>query len=235
MKNKEEIKSFIWQVVDSLRNAIVFRDLEYSTVRLVFIKYAVDNYIGASTVEEMQACARAQKVFAMRDVDNGIEYLKPVLEYIDKAYGLDSVLFNVDTVNDYSNELFGYDNIYQKKNANAESYKGILRVLGTADLEETSEEKSLGPMLVDALIDVIISNSYRNGYASDHTTKPQLNKLVSELLRIQTEDRYCDFASGVGISTLQIVKDKDTQICNADINRSVLSVSTMLLIEVITI
>ena len=108
MNNKEEVKSFIWKLVDSLRNAMFFRELEYSVVRLVFIKYAVDNYVGASTVEEMQACARAQKMFAMRDVENGIEFLVPILKYIDKAYGLKSILSNFDMLNAYSYELFGY-------------------------------------------------------------------------------------------------------------------------------
>ena len=230
MNNKEEVKSFIWKLVDSLRNAMFFRELEYSVVRLVFIKYAVDNYVGASTVEEMQACARAQKMFAMRDVENGIEFLVPILKYIDKAYGLKSILSNFDMLNAYSYELFGYESNAQRKHATAENFKGILRLLGTTDLEEKAEEKTLGPLLVEALIDVIVNNSYRNGYASEHTTKPQLNKLVSEILNVQPDDKYCDFASGVGLSTLSIVKDRYTNINIADINSLAVSTSAMLLI-----
>ena len=230
MNNKEDVKIFIWKLVDSLRSAMFFRELEYSAVRLVFIKYAVDNYVGASTVEEMQSCARAQKMFAMRDVENGIDYLIPILKYIDKAYGLESILSNVDILNAYSYELFGYENNSQRKNATTDNFKGILRLLGSTDLEETTEEKTLGPMLVDALIDVIVSNSYRNGYASDHTTKPQLNKLVSNILNLQSGDRFCDFASGVGLSTIEIVKDKATTINIADVNALAVSTSAMLLI-----
>lgn len=230
MNKMEEIKNFIWELVDSLRGAMFYRELEYSAVRLVFIKYAIDNCIGASTIEEVQSYARAQKMFSMRDVENGMDYLIPILENIDKAYRLNGILSNSDIWNAYSNELFGYENISQRKNTTADNYKRILRLLGTTDLEESTEEKILGPMLVYALIDVIVNNSYRNGYASEHTTKPQLNKLVSSILNLQPDDKFCDFASGVGLSTLSIVKDRYTNISIADINPLAVSTSAMLLI-----
>ena len=230
MNKIEDVKNFIWELVDSLRNAMFYRELEYSAVRLAFIKYAVDNCVGASTIEEVQSYARAQKMFSMRDVENGMDYIIPILENIDKAYRLHGVLSNSDTWNAYSNELFGYENNSQRKNATADNYKRILRLLGTTDLEESTEEMILGPMLVNALIDVIVNNSYRNGYASEHTTKPQLNKLVSEILNLQPGDRFCDFASGVGLSTLSIVKDRYTNISIADINSLAISTSAMLLI-----
>lgn len=230
MNKFEDVKNFIWKLVDSLRNAMFYRELEYSAVRLVFIKYAVDNCVGASTIEEVQSYARAQKMFSMRDVKNGMDYLIPVLKTIDKAYGLESILSNTDMLNAYSNELFGYENNSQRKNITSENFKKILRLLGTTDLEETTDERILGPMLVDALVSVIVNNSYRNGYASEHTTKPQLNKLVSEILNLQPDDRFCDFASGVGLSTLSIVKDRYTNISIADINALAVSTSAMLLI-----
>lgn len=230
MNKNEDVKNFIWELVDSLRNAMFYRELEYSAVRLVFIKYAVDNCVGASTIEEVQSYARAQKMFSMRDVENGMDYLIPILENIDKAYRLHGVLSNSDIWNAYSNELFGYENSSQRKNTTADNYIRILRLLGTTDLEESTEEKILGPMLVSALIDVIVNNSYRNGYASEHTTKPQLNKLISAILNLQPGDRFCDFASGVGLSTLSIVKDRNTNISIADLNSLAVSTSAMLLI-----
>ncbi|WP_034449198.1 N-6 DNA methylase [Butyrivibrio sp. AE2032] len=230
MNKIEDVKNFIWELVDSLRNAMFYRELEYSAVRLVFIKYAVDNCVGASTIGEVQSYARAQKMFSMRDVENGMDYLIPILENIDKAYRLSGVLSNSDIWNAYSNELFGYENNSQRKNTTADNYKRILRLLGTTDLEESTEEKILGPMLVNALIDVIVNNSYRNGYASEHTTKPQLNKLVSEILNVQPDDKFCDFASGVGLSTISIVKDRYTNISLADVNSLAVSTSAMLLI-----
>lgn len=230
MNKMEDVKDFVWELVNSLRNAMFYRELEYSAVRLVFIKYAVDNCVGASTIEEVQSYARAQKMFSMRDVENGMDYLIPILKNIDKAYGLEGIVSNTDILNAYSNELFGYENNSQRKNTTAENFKKILRLLGTTDLEETTDEKILGPMLVDALINVIVSNSYRNGYASDHTTKPQLNKLVSNILNLQPEDQFCDFASGVGLSTIAIVKDRYADISIADINTLAVSTSAMLLI-----
>lgn len=230
MQNKEEVKSFIWGVVDVLRNAMLFRELEYSAVRLVFIKYAVDNYIGAQTREDMQACARAQKMFAMRDIEYGMEYINPVLEYIDRAYNLERILSSNEVEQAYLNELFGNANNAQKKSASTEDYIGILRYLSSVDLEERPDDTSLGSLLVESLMDVIVSNSYRNGYASDHTTKPQLNELVSRILDVQPEDCYCDFASGIGLSTLQIVKDRKVRVFNADVNTLAVSTSAMLLI-----
>ena len=106
MNKIEDVKNFIWELVDSLRNAMFYRELEYSAVRLVFIKYAVDNCIGASTIEEVQSYARAQKMFSMRDVENGMDYIIPILENIDKDYRLHGVLSNSDIWNAYSNIKF---------------------------------------------------------------------------------------------------------------------------------
>ncbi len=230
MNNKETYKEFVWHLMDVLRDAMLYREVEYSVVRLVFIKYAVDNYIGAYTVEDMQVCSRAQKMFSMRDVDNGIESLIPVLQYIDRAYDLSGVLANSHIIDSFNNLFYGLENSVQRKNATKEDFRDILRLLSSVDLEETDDEKSKGPMLVDALVDVIINSSYRRGYASEYTTKPQLSKLVSRILNVKSDDRYCDFSSGIGLSTLGILNDKNTEIKNADINPDAISISAMLLI-----
>lgn len=230
MNKIEEIKEFVWRIMDTLRNAMYYRESEYGVVRLVFIKYAVDNYIGASSVEEMQMCARAQKMFSMRDVENGIDTLIPVLQYIDKAYGLKDVISSGAIIDSYSAELFGYASRSQKRNATTEDYKDVMRLLCSVDLEENDEEITKGQMLVSALTDVIVNSSYRNRYGAEHTTKPQLAKLVSLLLNVQPDDRYCDFTCGIGLSTLEIVKERTTAIKHADINSSAVSVAAMLLI-----
>lgn len=230
MNKIEEIKEFVWRIMDTLRNAMYYRESEFGVVRLVFIKYAVDNYIGASSVEEMQMCARAQKMFSMRDVENGIDTLVPVLRYIDNAYGLKNVISSGAIIDSYSAELFGYASRSQKRNAKTEDYKDVMRLLCSVDLEEKAEEITKGPLLVSALTDVIVNSSYRNRYGAEHTTKPQLAKLVSLLLNVQPDDRYCDFTCGIGLSTLEIVKEKTTAIMNADINSSAVSVAAMLLI-----
>ena len=230
MNKIEEIKEFVWRILETLRTAMYYRESEYGVVRLVFIKYAVDNYIGATSVEDMQMCSRAQKMFSMRDVENGIDTIIPVLQYIDKAYGLKDVICSPESVDSYSAELFGYGGRAQKKNTTTENYKDVIRLLCSVDLEENDDSLSKGQLLVMALTDVIVNSSYRNRYAAEHTTKPQLSKLVSMLLNVQADDRYCDFTCGVGLSTLGIVRDKSTAIKNADINPSAVSVAAMLLI-----
>ena len=230
MNNKDNVKEFVWKLMDVLRGAMIYRELHFSVIRMIFLKYVVDNFIGAKTVEDMQACSRAQKMFSMRDVDNGLEAVIPVFQYIDDAYGLDGLFTRPEIIENYSNELFGNDNRGQRKNTSSNNYKVIMDLLCSVDLEEKQGETKKGELFTETLVDLIVSNSYRSMYASEHTSKPQLNKLVSKILDLQDDDVYCDYTSGVGLSTLEIVRNKDLQINNADINSSAITVSTMLLI-----
>ena len=81
----EDSRRIIWDLMERLRDVVYSRNSVFSALRLIFLKYAVDNSIGASNKEDMQQCIRAQKMFAMRDVSNGIETIIPVLRYIDSA------------------------------------------------------------------------------------------------------------------------------------------------------
>lgn len=230
MNNIEEARSFIWELMNSLRGTMFCRELEFTTVRLVFIKYAVDNYIGATTVEDTKLCSRAQKMFSMRDVENGLEAIIPVLKYIDSAYKLNNILSGENTVNKLADELFGSDASLHKRNTNQNDYKNIMRVLSSVDFEEVDESRRKGSLLVEALIGEIYDNSSKYGFASEHSSRRELNLLASKILNVQSDDRYCDFVSGVGLSTLEIVVDKQTLIRNADCDQSSIAIATMLLI-----
>lgn len=230
MNNTDEIKNTIWRLMNALRGVLFSREIEYSVVRLIFIKYAVDNCIGASTVEDMQLCARAQKMFAMRDVDNGLDSIVPILRYIDKAYRLDGILSGTETINMYSDELFGREISLRRKSTTVDNYRYIMEILSSLDLEESDETINLGQIIVKLLAHEIEENSSRYGFASEHTTRHDLSKLVAEILRVDTNDCFCDFASGFGLSTLEIVKDINTPIKNADMDPSTISIATMLLI-----
>lgn len=224
------VKKIINELERKLFTVLYSRNTEFALVRLLFLKYAVDNYVGATSVENMQMCARAQKMFAMKDIENGIETIVPVLQYIDAAYGLTEVLSSIENIEGYACELFGDDKNRQKKNVFSENFKAVMDILGALDLEEKNKDNSLGEALVDALIENITANSNRNSYSSEYTTRTNLSKLAGKLLNVQSDDVFCDFASGTGLSTIEITKHAMPQIINVDINRSAIAISAMLYI-----
>lgn len=224
----------VQNIIRSLRNTLAHvlysKNIEFSIVRLLFLKYVVDNYIGANSVENMQFCAKAQKMFAMRDVENGGETIIPVLNYIDNAYGLTSILSSNENIEEYSNELFGTENQRQRKNVVSNNFKEIMDVLGSIDLEEKNKDNSLGKTLVDALIENIAINSNKNAFSSEYTTKKNLSKLAAKILNVQPNEIFCDFVSGVGFSTIEITKKKLPNIINAEKNNTAIAISAMLYI-----
>ena len=125
MKNKD-FKSIIWELTECLRTVIYSKNFAVSALRLLFLKYCIDNYVGASSKEEMQQCGRAQKMFAMRDASNGIETIIPVLQYIDKAYNLNDILASQENIDEYARELFGIDALRQKRNIEEANFRSLL-------------------------------------------------------------------------------------------------------------
>ena len=230
MSDLINVKNVISELEKKLFTVLYSRNLEFSLVRLVFLKYAVDNYVGATSVENMQKCARAQKMFAMRDIDNGVETIITVLEYIDDAYGLSDVLSGNETISEYARELFGEDKNRQRKNVVSTDFKGVMDILGSLDLEEKNGDNTLGKALVEALIENIAMNSNRNSFSGEYTTRNSLSKLASQILNVKSDDVFCDFASGVGLSTVEITKNAMPRIVNADLNNTSVAISVMLYI-----
>jgi len=228
--NNVKYRECITGLEDTLRGVMFCRELEFSAVRLIFIKYVVDNCIGASTREEMLLCNRAQMAFSRRDVNNGIDSIISVLNYIDNAYHLEGVLSGQDTINKYSAELFGKDTSTYKRSSTARNYEAVMEFLSKLDLVEDDVLQTKGMMWVNALVDEILDNSTKYGFLSECTTRQELSKLASGILNVSADDRYCDFVSGAGLSTLEIVKDKNTTINIADKDQSSVAIAAMLLI-----
>lgn len=205
------------------------RNLEFTMVRLIFLKYAVDNYVGATTVDNMQLCARAQKMFAMRDIEKGIDTITLVLSYIDDAYGLNNILSGRYTIDEYARELFG-DEIRQRKNAMADDYRAVMDALGSIDLEEESSDFSCGRALVKILVNSINLSSNKNSFAGFNTTRFSLSDLAGRILGVEETDVFCDFTSGIGLSTLEITSDTLPKVINIEKNPCVAAISAMLYI-----
>lgn len=216
-------------MMDRLRGVVYSRNLAFSALRLVFLKYALDNYIGATSKEDMQQCVRAQKMFAMRDVVNGIDVVVPVLRYIDRAYGMDDILSSAENIDEYAHELFGVDRLRQKKNASEDGFRALIEYIGSLDFEEDSEQ-NVGKMLVDFLLSIIDSTSWKNSFSAENVTNHSVCLLAKELLNIQPNDCFVDFASGTGVSSVVICGDAAPEIRNAEINRVNAAASAMLYI-----
>ena len=184
----EDSKKTILELMDRLRDVVYSRNLAFSALRLIFLKYALDNYIGATGKEEMQQCVRAQKMFALRDVSNGIETVIPVMQYIDRAYGLDGVLSGTDNINEYARELFGADRLRQKKNTSEDGFRALIECVGSLDLEE-GNLPVIGKSLVDAMIEVIGANFERNSFSGEYVTNVSVSTLSRRKRALHIEFR----------------------------------------------
>ena len=231
MMNTDEIKNTIWDVMQDLRGLIFSSDkVSNSVVRLFFLKYAVDNNIGATSLETMQQCAKAQKMFALRDTETGLETIVPFLKNIDRAYHLDKIISSSDVIEQYAGELFGMDRSRQKKNTNDQGFKRIMDKLGSLDLEEVQGSHELGKLLVDALISVVISSTEGNRFIGEHTTNPSLSKLAGAILEVNATDTFCDSFSGKAVSTIIITGNTLPDVTLVEISRENAAISAMLLI-----
>lgn len=64
---------------EELNRVFYAKNTGFSAVRLFFLKYITDNFLGATTKEDMQHYALVQKMLAARDVEGGPNALIPVL------------------------------------------------------------------------------------------------------------------------------------------------------------
>lgn len=228
--NNKTFQHMIEEIRAGLSTVLYSKNLEFTVVRLVFLKYAIDNYVGANTVENMQLCARAQKMFAMKDIENGMETVISVLQYIDAFYGFNDILVCADNLDEYARGLFGEGQFRQRKNVVSDDFKTVMDILGSFDLEEKDKNGTIGKTLVEVLVENIGINSCRNSFSGEYTTRKKLSELASEILSVDKDEVFCDFTSGIGLSTIEITKESMPNIVNADINKATLAISAMLYI-----
>lgn len=212
----------------NLDNVYFTKNTGFSAVRLLFLKYATDNFIGAVTKEDVQKYANVQKMFAARDVESGPEVILPILEIVDKYYNLDGILR--ESIAEYAKELFGLDNSWNKKTATVSAFKGIMEELSKIDFTEELNSKAKGKMLVKHLLTGMHLYSGTNRAISQFISKPDIGELAKRILNIKSEDTFLDFASGCGVTTIALADQEDCRIINLDRNRTCLCVSAMLYI-----
>ena len=226
---RTEIEEIIWRITNAVRDILYFKNALYSAIRLLFIKYVTDNTLLATSPDEFKLYSRMQRTLSARDCEMGVQNLAPILRFLDQKFNLDGVLEN--SVQEYSKDLFGIENSWQRKSATEIGHKRIMDILSDIDLEEKSDDHEIGNILVDELLKYIDYNvNKRGGLSGEIASLPTLSKLASAILDVQDGDVFADFTSGLGTSTLQIVGDKNCKIYNADINDECTSLAAMLFI-----
>ena len=220
-------------IENRLRSVVFSQNYTLSALRVLFLKYVIDNYIGAKSAEEMQICARAQKMFALRDISSGLDSVMPVLEYIDNAFGMDHILSGPETIDAYRRELFGSDSTRKKRNASEPEFQQLLEYIGRLDLEEKNDIPVGHEIVWAVMLELAPESSYATPryIAGDYTvTSSPVCSLAKALLKVSDADTYLDFASGISLSTLQICSGARPMVQNAELNRLNAALGAMLLI-----
>ena len=213
---------------EELNRVFYAKNTGFSAVRLFFLKYITDNFVGATTKEDMQRYALVQKMLAARDVEGGPNALIPVLQIVDSYYNLNGLL--KDAINEYAKELFGLDSSWNRKTATLDGFKRIMDALAGIDLTEEPNSQKKGQDLVQNLLDGLQSRSDGNRFMGEFASKSEVGILSRGILQVKEGETFLDFASGTGTTTVLSVGDQECNINNADINRESLSIAAMLYI-----
>ncbi len=218
----------IFLLQEELNRVFYTKNTGFSAVRLFFLKYITDNFVGASTKEDMQHYALVQKMLAARDVEGGPNALIPVLQIVDDYYHLNGLL--KDSINEYAKELFGLDSSWNRKTATLDGFKRIMDALAGIDLTEESNSQEKGRMLVQDLLAGMQTRSDGNRFMGEFASKSEIGVLSQGILQIKEGETFLDFAAGTGTTTVLSVGNQECNIINADINRETLSIAAMLYI-----
>lgn len=218
----------IFLLQEELNRVFYAKNTGFSAVRLFFLKYITDNFVGATTKEDMQHYALVQKMLAARDVEGGPNALIPVLQIVDSYYNLNGLL--KDAINEYAKELFGLDSSWNRKTATLDGFKRIMDALAGIDLTEDPNSQKKGQALVQNLLDGLQSRSDGNRFMGEFASKSEVGILSRGILQVKEGETFLDFASGTGTTTILSVGAQECNIINADINRESLSIAAMLYI-----
>lgn len=225
---KETLQEQIRDLKLRMDRAFYARNSVFAMIRALFLKYITDNFIGAISAEDMRKYAEMQKIFATRDIDNNPNIVGSLFEVASKLYGYEIKAILATSINDYEQELFAWSFYWKKNNIRREDARDLIWRLSEINLTEEDQLHTVGKMLVEELTTMLSNADYRNitGYVTGKTVAT----IASKILRVEEGEKFLDFASGTGLSTLTIVGDKPCKIINSDILDSNLSLAAMLYI-----
>lgn len=226
-ENRPYIKE-VYHLYDVMRDTFFSKNIGFGVIRLIFLKYASDNCLGAYTREEMQDYIKVQKLFAARDVGAGPNGIVPVLDLMDKHYNLGNLMHS--SINEYAKELFGLDDSWNKKNTSERNFVEIMSILSSMDLTDNLETHEVGKVLVSVLVDNLQYHGENAKFASPYYSRREIGVLANKILNVKDNEIFLDFCSGVGTTTITSVGYAKCKVINHDINEEALSVASMLYI-----
>ena len=211
----------IWALSDLLRSVFALDKATPAVIRLVFIKYAADNYLYAESKEEMRLYADLQKSIAGRNVQEFVDSSSAVLDMIDRKIHANEVLARAYSA--YPHDLLM--GVFKKSNNRSTFTEQILSELSTYDLSESDENAG---QLYDALkVYVYRSLSIAGKYGSNGTNE-SLNSLAKKVLNVKENDTFMDFACGYGLSALEITNGNAEHLYLSDIDEENLQIAIMI-------
>lgn len=219
---KNDYLSVISDISKVYREMMMTEAVTPATIRLIFIKYAADNYLYAESKEDMIQYAEVHKNIAGRNVRYFIDSVMSVLQMIDYKIHAKGLLANAFPA--YSDDLLG--EMYKKKTFGKESSDRILGLLSSIDLSEDEADKG---KVFEALKEYIYDSLSVLGRRSAETkTEPSLIKLVKKILNVNETDTFMDFSCGYGLSSLEITEDGAIHLYLSDIREDCLQIAIML-------
>lgn len=224
----EKCNKIIWDITTALKGVVYAKNMIFSVVRLIFLKYITDNCLKADDSEKMMKYVRVQKMFAARDNEGGQAAVYPVLQMLDETYGFHDVL--TSALNEYAKDLFGTDDSWGRKNSTMTHHKTIMGAVAELNLEEETEDNVLGKAMVDCIVEKLDVMARDVISAGETVTPASLSTLAAEIVKVEDGETYVDFTSGAGLSTLKVVDDVKAKIINSEINPESAAVSAMLYI-----
>ena len=209
----------IWEIAARYRGFVLSENITQATIRTVFSKYLVDNYLYASTKEEMMLYADAQKAIASLDAMAFIETLQPIMQMIDIKLQTAPLLSDIPY--QIKDDILGSSGKkYRGLDDPSDRFMQILRNMDFTDNEDN---------LYDALADFIYSSAEKGSRrGADSVTNRSLVSLAAKLLDAGKTDTYLDFACGYGLSSFEIIKDEEIGAVLTDANQENVQIALIL-------
>ena len=212
----------IWQIASTYRSFVLGDDIVPATIRMVFSKYLVDNYLFAESAEDMKFYADAQKAISSGDAFAYINSIQPIVEMVGMRIHSGDLL--KDLPHQMADDLFGGYNKRKTFDSGAAS-RAFMDIIRIADFSQNDMS------LFDGLTEFIYSSMERVGKrGGESVTSRSINKLAARILKVNENDSYKDFACGYGLSSYEIITESLKRGYLSDINQENIQIALILAI-----
>lgn len=209
---KIEAKNIIKRLDKLYSNILFVKEVPYAVIRAVFLKYSIDNNIGAKDKNNEEWIEKVKQLLRNNATNLGPNSLHPFLLNIDKEYKLSNIIsFSIE---DYEKDLFCYET-EAKENARKEVMIFLSCLNFREDMNNTYE---IGKELVNGIAEYLSFAGRKNFGLYQMLTSNSIIELSSKILDVNKNDSYLDLMSGSGISTINICKNGVKKIYSNDVD-----------------